>query len=92
MIRQEKATFQIKAMSLSSKKHPFDPLSTRYCAIKASLYLSSAPALGGGKMEKMKLHSNTENVLTTVYKRDTKVAHAWRIYARAHVCLFTSQK
>ncbi|ERT57929.1 hypothetical protein HMPREF1254_0605 [Prevotella sp. BV3P1] len=47
MIGQEKPTFHSKVMSLSSKKHPFDPLSTRYYALKASLYLSSAPAFGG---------------------------------------------
>jgi len=47
MIGQEKATFQTKAMSLACKKHPFDPLSTRYYALKASLYLPSAPAFGG---------------------------------------------
>lgn len=47
MIGQEKTPYQIKAMSLSSKKHPFDPLSTRYYAIKAWLYQPSAPAFGG---------------------------------------------
>lgn len=43
----KKTTFHSKAMSLARKKHPFDPLSTRYCTIKAWLYQPLTLAFGG---------------------------------------------